>query len=348
MDLRVAGVGEVGAALARRPPVGGDVRAHRVRGEEEDVAVAAGGQHDSVAQPGLNSAGDEVAGDDATGASLCDDELQHLVPGVHLHRAGVDLTLEGLVGADQKLLAGLAAGVEGALHLDAAEGAVVQQAAVLTGERDALRDALVDDVRADLGQPVDVGLPGAVVAALDGVVKQPVGGVVVVAVVLGSVDAALGCDRVRPTRAVLVAEVQDVVAGLAQAGRSGAAGQAGAHDDDRQLAAVGGVDQLGGELALGPLLVDRASGCLGVGDLGSDTEEVGGGRGLGCRSHQLIHPKRTATGMIMKPMNRMSATAQAQASRTTLALGLVLAPSVAKALQKPWRMCMQTVTIQIA
>ena len=46
----------------------------------------------------------------------------------------------------QQLLAGLAAGVEGAGDLYAAEGAVVEQAAVLAGERDALRDALVDDV----------------------------------------------------------------------------------------------------------------------------------------------------------------------------------------------------------
>jgi hypothetical protein len=57
-----------------------------------------------------------------------------------------DLPLEGLVGAEQELLARLAAGVERARDLRAAEGAVVEQAAVLAGERDALRDALVDDV----------------------------------------------------------------------------------------------------------------------------------------------------------------------------------------------------------
>ena len=91
-----------------------------------------------------------------------------------LDGAGGDLALERLVGADQQLLAGLAAGVEGAGDLHAAERAVVEQAAVLAGERDALRDALVDDVGADLGQPVDVRLARAVVAALDGVVEEPV------------------------------------------------------------------------------------------------------------------------------------------------------------------------------
>ena len=64
-----------------------------------------------------------------------DDELEHLVPGEHLDRAGRDLPLERLVGADEQLLAGLAARVERARHLHAAEGAVVEQAAVLAGER---------------------------------------------------------------------------------------------------------------------------------------------------------------------------------------------------------------------
>ena len=100
-----------------------------------------------------------------------------------------------LVGAEQELLAGLAAGVEGAGDLGAAEGAVVEQAAVLAGEGHALGHALVDDVDRDLGQAVDVGLAAAVVAALDGVVEQPVDAVAVVLVVLGGVDAALGGDQ---------------------------------------------------------------------------------------------------------------------------------------------------------
>ena len=141
-----------------RPPGRGDVAAHRVGGEEEDVAVAAAGEHDDVGEVGLDLAGDQVAHDDPAGPAVDDDQLEHLVAGVALHGAGGDLPLERLVGADQQLLAGLAAGVERARDLDAAEGAVVEQAAVLAGERDALRDALVDDVHADLGQPVDVGL----------------------------------------------------------------------------------------------------------------------------------------------------------------------------------------------
>ena len=237
--------------------------------------------------------GDQVARDDPAGPAVDDDELEHLVPGVHLHRAGGDLALQGLVGADEQLLSGLAAGVEGARHLHAPEGAVVEQPAVLAGERHALRDALVDDVRADLGEPVDVGLAGAVVAAFDGVVEEPVDRVAVLLVVLGRVDPALGRDRVRPPRAVLVAERLDLVAGLAEGRRGGTAGQAGADDDDRQLAPVGRVDQLGLELALGPTIFDRAVRGLAVGDrLALDVEPVGDGLSHGSSSHVTSRGRR--------------------------------------------------------
>ena len=218
VDLGVAGIAEQGA-LAMRPPGRGDVAAHRVGGQEEDVAVAAAGQHDRVGEVGLDLAGRHVAGDDAAGLAVDDDQLEHLVPGVHGHGAGGDLPLQGLVRADQQLLAGLAPRVERPGDLHAAERAVVEQAAVLAGERDALGDALVDDVRADLGQPVDVGLAGAEVAALDRVVEQPVRRVAVVAVVLGGVDAALRRDRVGPARTVLITEALHLVAGLAQCRR---------------------------------------------------------------------------------------------------------------------------------
>ena len=163
-----------------------------------------------------------------------------------------------LVGAEQQLLAGLAPGVEGAGHLGAAEGAVVEQAAVLAGEGHALGHHLVDDVDRHLGQAVHVGLAGAEVAALDRVVEEALHGVAVALVVLGRVDAALGGDRVRPPRAVVVGEDLDVVALLAERGGGAGAGQAGADDDDLELAAVVRRHELHVELVLGPLLVDGA------------------------------------------------------------------------------------------
>ena len=76
---------------------------------------------------------------------------------MHVHSARLDLPLQRLIGAEQQLLAGLPAGVEGPRDLHTAERAGVEQPAVLAGERHPLGDALVDDVAADLGQPVDVG-----------------------------------------------------------------------------------------------------------------------------------------------------------------------------------------------
>jgi hypothetical protein len=203
-----------------------------------------------------------VAGDDAARAAVDHYQLQHLVPGVHGHLAQADLALERLVGAQQELLSGLTPRIERARDLRAAEGAVGQRAAVLTREGDALGHALVDDVHAHLGQPVHVALAGAEVAALHGVVEQPPDAVAVVLVVLGRVDPALGGDRVRAPRAVLVAEAAHVVAELGQGGGGGGAGQSRAHLDHVVLALVGGVHQLHVEAVLVPLLVDGAVGDL--------------------------------------------------------------------------------------
>src|SRR5690606_4667895 len=85
-------------------------------------------------------------------------------------------------------------------------------------------------------------------------------------VVLRGVDAALRRDRVGPTGAVLVAEALDVVPLLPQRRRGGGTGQAGADDDDGQLAPVRRVDQGRLELAGLPLLGDVAGRGLGVPD----------------------------------------------------------------------------------
>jgi hypothetical protein len=147
------------------------------------------------------------------------------------------------VGAEEQLLAGLAPGVEGARDLGAAERAVGEEPAVLAGERDALGHALVDDVDRHLGQPVDVRLAGAVVAALDRVVEEPVDAVAVVLVVLRRVDAALRRDRVRAPRAVVEDEAAHLVAELGERRRGGRAREARAHDDHLVLALVRRVDE---------------------------------------------------------------------------------------------------------
>ena len=176
------------------------LQAFGVRRQKIDVAVAARAQQHGVARVPLDLAADEVAGHDAARLPVGDDDVEHLAAGKHLHLAGDHLAHQGAVGAEQQLLAGLAAGVEGARQLGAAEGAVGEQTPVLAREGDPLGHALVDDRVADLGQAVDVGLAGAKVPALDGVVEQAPDAVAVVGIVRGRVDAALGGDAVRPAR----------------------------------------------------------------------------------------------------------------------------------------------------
>jgi hypothetical protein len=192
----------------------------------------------------LERAGDEITADDAAGLPVDHDEVEHFAIGEHLDRALFHLPHHRLVSAEQQLLAGLAARVERARNLRAAERAVVEQAAVLARERHTLRHALVDDVDAQLRQAEHVGFAGAVVAALDRVVEQPLDAVAVVLVVLRGVDPALRRDAVRAPRAVVDAEALDVVAQLAERGGRRRTGQARADDDDGVLAAVGRVHQL--------------------------------------------------------------------------------------------------------
>ena len=219
VDLRVAGVGKERSPLVRAPD-GGHVGALGVGGEIVDVAVAARAQDDGVGKVGGDGAGHQVAGDDAAGLAIDHDEVEHLGARMHGDGAGMDLAFERLVGAEQQLLAGLAAGIEGARDLGAAKGAVGEGAAVFAGEGNALGYALIDDVDADLRQAIDVGFAGAEVSAFDGVVEEAVDAVAVVLIVLGGVDAALGGDGVRAAGRILKAEALDFVAKLAQGGGS--------------------------------------------------------------------------------------------------------------------------------
>ena len=199
MNLRETGIRERRALLVRA--VGrGHVGALGVRREIEDVAVAARREDHRVGHVRLDRAGHHVAHDDATRLAVDDDELEHLVALVHRHAAARDLLLERLVCAEQQLLAGLPARVEGARDLRAAERTVGEESAVLTREGHALCDALVDDVHRDLRETVHVRLARAEVTALHRVVEQPLHGVAVITVVLRRVDAALRRDGVRAAR----------------------------------------------------------------------------------------------------------------------------------------------------
>ena len=73
-------------------------------------------------------------------------------------------------------------------------------------------DTLVDNIAAQFGQTVDIGLAGTEVAPFDSVVKKAESAVAVVAVILGRVDATLSRNTMRPPGAVLVTEDIDIEA----------------------------------------------------------------------------------------------------------------------------------------
>ena len=121
--------------------------------------------------------------------------------------------------------AGLPAGVVGARHLHAAERPGGQAAAVFAGERGADGVHMVDHPRRLARQPETVGLAGPEVAALDGVLDEPVDAVVVDLAAAGGVDAALGRDAVGAPGRIMESEALDVIAEFAERRRAAGAGQ---------------------------------------------------------------------------------------------------------------------------
>ncbi len=206
-----------------------------------------------------SSPGDEVARHDAAGLSVGHDQVEHLAAREQRDRARVDLPQHRLVGTEQELLACLSARVKRTRHLRTAEGSIVEQPAVFARKRHARRHALVDDVDAELREPVHVRFARAIVAALYRVVEEAVDAIAVIPIILGGVDAPLRGDAVRAARAVEDAEQFDAVALLAERRGRGRSRQPGADDDDFVLAPVRRVDQLVFEFPPFPLAVEGAA-----------------------------------------------------------------------------------------
>ena len=210
MDLREAGIGEECTPLIALKGCGA-VGIHGVGGKEIGISISSGSDDNSVCTEALEPSGDEVAGDDTLGLTVYQHEVEHLVARITLDGTCSNLAVQGGICAEKQLLAGLAPCIEGTAHLDATEGAVGKVAAVLTGKRNSLCNALVDDGRADLGKTVDVCLAGAVISTFDGIIEKAVDGVVVILVILCGVDTTLGGDGVRAAGGVADAEYLDIV-----------------------------------------------------------------------------------------------------------------------------------------
>src|SRR5215217_4556459 len=172
---------------------------------------------------------------------------------MHADLAPLDLPAERRIRTEQQLLPGLSAAVKGARHLHAPERPVRQLTAIFPGEGHAERDALIDNLGANLREPIHVRFAGAEVPPFDGVIKQARNTIAVVLIVLGRIDSPLCGNAMRPTRTVLDAKAIHLVAELCQ-GRGGArSGKPASHHKDAEPALIVGADQLFAEPVTIPL-----------------------------------------------------------------------------------------------
>ena len=256
MDLGVAGIGKGGTTLVGAPGRG-DIAATGIGGEVEDIAIAAGTEQHGIGCMALDFSRDEVAGDDPLGMPIDENKVEHLRVLVHLHPAKSNLGAQRGIGSEEKLLSGLAPCVEGSGNLGSSKGTVGQLSAVFSGKGYSLGDAFIDDIAADLGEAIDIGLAGAKIPALDGVVKKTPDTVTIVLVVLGGVDAPLGGDAVGAEGAVLKTEAINLVTEFRKGSGGGGSGEPRSDNNDVEFPFVGRIDQLRVVLEVGPLLLER-------------------------------------------------------------------------------------------
>jgi len=282
---------------------------------EEDAAVAAGGQHHRVSRGDADPSGHQVAHHHSLGAAVRDDQVQHLVAGVQLHRAAFHLAQQGLRTGDLELLAGLASRVVGAGNLHTSEGAGGELPAVFTGERGADGVHVVDHPHRFLGQTPHVGLPAPEVAALDGVRDEPGQRVTVHLPGTGGVDAALGGDAVRTAGCVVEGEALHLVAQLPQRRGHAGPGQPGSDHDHGVLLAVGRAHQFVLGLAAFPCGAGVTFGEVGIEHPGG--QHLHGAWPVGRRGHA-ITPSSTRRGIMALPSTTARASRPPMATQTCL------------------------------
>src|SRR5690606_30668980 len=122
---------------------------------------------------------------------------------VHSNVSESYLAFQGLISANQQLLACLSCCIKGTLYLYPAERTVAEQSAVFTSKGSPLGHTLVNDIGTHFSQTVNVGFARAVVASFYRVIKQAVSGVPIILVVFGSVNSPLSRNRVCPSWGIL-------------------------------------------------------------------------------------------------------------------------------------------------
>ena len=119
---------------------------------------------------------------------------------------------------------------------------------------------MINNIAADLGQPVYISFPGSEIAAFDCIIEKPPVAVAIVLVIFGSIDPSLGCNAVCTARSILNAVAFDVIAQLCQRCCSRTTGKAGSYNNDLKFSFIGGVDQLELKLVSIPFIRKRPPG----------------------------------------------------------------------------------------
>ena len=217
------------------------VTCHCIGRKEVGIAVTTGSDYHSVGGKTFQFTGNEVLSNDTAGTSVNEDNVFHFVAGIQFHSAYVHLAAQCRVCTQQQLLSGLTLGIESTGYLGTTERTVVQCTAVFAGERNTLRNALVDNIVGYFSQTVNIGFAGTVVATLYCIVEQTVHRVAVVLVILSGIDTTLCSDGVCTARRVLDAEVEYSETHFAQRSGSTGTGKSGSYYDDVQTTFVGRV-----------------------------------------------------------------------------------------------------------
>src|SRR5712671_474741 len=145
MNLRITRIGKKGTLLVGAPR-GRHIATLCIGGKKKNIPITARRQHDSICGMGGNFTGNKVANDDSLRMAVHHDDIEHLGAWMHQDRSQGDLPAKRLIGAQKQLLASLASSIKSAGNLRPAKRSIGKQAAVLSRERHALGDALIDDV----------------------------------------------------------------------------------------------------------------------------------------------------------------------------------------------------------
>src|SRR5262249_61243551 len=110
----------------------------------ENVSITTRSKDHRVGEVAFDFSRNQISSDDAAGLAFDDNEIEHFRPRKHRYFPVSDLTEKRLIGAKQKLLAGLAARVKRARDLSAPERTIGKHSSVFTSKGHTLGDALVD------------------------------------------------------------------------------------------------------------------------------------------------------------------------------------------------------------